>query len=397
MSGRMAVALRPMPQTEVLSLDDDDLSAFSGLVGAIYDCALAPEGWPEALRGCALFAGAWSASLIGKGRGTSRSAMFYHDGRLEPRYVTSYFTQYAPLDPSTRAHLMTPIDTPISTGDYMDLDEFYATRFYREWGAPQRLVDSIMVPLERSVNWAAMLALLLHESSTPVAEVKRRATLIVPHVRRAALIGKVLEQRSVEADNMRDALNGLAAGMFLVDAAGQLVHANEAGHAMLRGGGPLIVRQGCLMGATASATSELGATFRAAADGDAALGTSGISVPLEDDDGERYVAHILPLTGGSRRRAGAQTAVAALFLHRATLDAPELPETVAKAYGLTQTELRVMMAIVHVGGVPETAEALGIAESTVKTHLARVFGKTGVNRQADLVKIVAGFAGPLAQ
>ena len=55
------------------------------------------------------------------------------------------------------------------------------------------------------------------------------------------------------------------------------------------------------------------------------------------------------------------------------------------------------MAIVHVGGVPETAEALGIAETTVKTHLARVFGKTGLNRQADLVKLVAGFQGPLAQ
>jgi DNA-binding CsgD family transcriptional regulator len=151
------------------------------------------------------------------------------------------------------------------------------------------------------------------------------------------------------------------------------------------------------MGRSAATDEELGATFRAAAGGDAAPGTSGISVPLEDEHGERYVAHILPLTGGSRRGAGTPTAIAALFLHRATLDAPELPETVARAYGLTQTELRVLMAIVHVGGVPETADALGIAETTVKTHLSRVFNKTGVNRQADLVKIIAGFAGPLAQ
>jgi DNA-binding CsgD family transcriptional regulator len=39
--------------------------------------------------------------------------------------------------------------------------------------------------------------------------------------------------------------------------------------------------------------------------------------------------------------------------------------------------------------------ALGVAETTVKTHLGRVFVKTGVSRQADLVKIVAGFATPL--
>ena len=39
--------------------------------------------------------------------------------------------------------------------------------------------------------------------------------------------------------------------------------------------------------------------------------------------------------------------------------------------------------------------AEGIAETTVKTHLHRVFAKTGVSRQADLVKLAAGFSNPL--
>jgi DNA-binding CsgD family transcriptional regulator len=71
------------------------------------------------------------------------------------------------------------------------------------------------------------------------------------------------------------------------------------------------------------------------------------------------------------------------------------PEIIARAYNLTPTELRVLMAIVEVGGVPEVAVALGVAESTVKTHLGRLFVKTGAGRQADLVKVVAGFATPL--
>ena len=41
------------------------------------------------------------------------------------------------------------------------------------------------------------------------------------------------------------------------------------------------------------------------------------------------------------------------------------------------------------------AVALGVAATTVKTHLARLFAKTGTNRQADLVKLVAGFSGLL--
>jgi len=68
-----------------------------------------------------------------------------------------------------------------------------------------------------------------------------------------------------------------------------------------------------------------------------------------------------------------------------------------RTFGLTLSELRVMNAIVNIGGVPETAEELGIAETTVKTHLHRVFAKTGTTRQADLVRLVAGFASPLAR
>lgn len=184
--------------------------------------------------------------------------------------------------------------------------------------------------------------------------------------------------------------------MFLVDAGGRLIHANAAGQAMLAQGGALASRDGRLCGCTVQTTSELQALFRAAAGGDATIGSSGIAVPLGDGTGDRFVAHVLPLTSGRRRNAGTRyAAVAALFLHRAALDVPEPPEAIARTYGLTLSELRVLMAIVHVGGVPEAAEALGIAETTVKTHLARVFGKTGVNRQADLVKLAAGFASPL--
>lgn len=58
-------------------------------------------------------------------------------------------------------------------------------------------------------------------------------------------------------------------------------------------------------------------------------------------------------------------------------------------------EVRVLFAIVEVGGVPEVAETLGVAASTVRTHLGRLYEKTGVRRQADLVKLVAGFCSSL--
>jgi DNA-binding CsgD family transcriptional regulator len=106
---------------------------------------------------------------------------------------------------------------------------------------------------------------------------------------------------------------------------------------------------------------------------------------------------VLPLTSGARRAAGmTYTATAALFVRRATLAPPPAPDVIGKTYNLTPAELRVLLAIVEIGGVPEVADALGVAATTVKTHLGRLFEKTGTGRQADLVKLVAGYSTPLA-
>jgi DNA-binding CsgD family transcriptional regulator len=129
--------------------------------------------------------------------------------------------------------------------------------------------------------------------------------------------------------------------------------------------------------------------------GDAAVGIKGIAVPLLALDGERHVAHVLPLTSGARRRAGTSyAATAAMFVRNAALNTPSPQEVIGKLYKLTPTELRVLLAIVQVGSPAGAAETLGVAESTVKTHLHRLFAKTGTKRQADLVKLVAGYASP---
>ena len=118
-------------------------------------------------------------------------------------------------------------------------------------------------------------------------------------------------------------------------------------------------------------------------------------MPLTAPNGEHYVVQVLPLAAGAGRRAGANAAVAALFVRKAEMDAPSPAAVIGKAYNLTPTELRVLLAIVDVGGVPEVAQNLGVADTTIKTHLSRLFEKTGAGRQADLVKLVAGFSSPL--
>jgi DNA-binding CsgD family transcriptional regulator len=207
--------------------------------------------------------------------------------------------------------------------------------------------------------------------------------LVAPHVRRAVLIGRAIELKTAEAAALADTLDGVSAGMFLVAAAGRIVHANASGQALLDERSVLRAGNGKLAAVATDADRELNQTLALAACGDAAIGTKGVAVPLAARDGERYVAHALPLTSGERRRAGAgYAATAALFVRKATLEMPSPPEAIARHYKLTPTELRVLLAVVEVGGVPEVAEALGMGEATVKTHLHRLFAKTETTRQA---------------
>jgi DNA-binding CsgD family transcriptional regulator len=199
-----------------------------------------------------------------------------------------------------------------------------------------------------------------------------------------------------EAATFADALDGLGAGLFLVDKTGRIIHANASGHAMLQERSVLREGDGRLVPCEVHAATALKELFAIVGGGDGVFGGKPIAVPLRTRDGNHYVAHILPLTSGARRSASvACPPVAALFVHKAALEAPSPGDVIAKFYNLTASELRVLHAIIDVGGVPETARALGVSEATVKTHLHRVFRKTGASRQADLVKLVAGFSSPL--
>jgi len=65
-------------------------------------------------------------------------------------------------------------------------------------------------------------------------------------------------------------------------------------------------------------------------------------------------------------------------------------EAMARRYSLTASEVRVLETMLGLNGVKAIAEALGLSQATVKTHLHHVFRKTGSKRQKDLVKLVAG-------
>ncbi|MGX5734291.1 helix-turn-helix transcriptional regulator [Bosea thiooxidans] len=100
-------------------------------------------------------------------------------------------------------------------------------------------------------------------------------------------------------------------------------------------------------------------------------------------------------------RCGRQVAIdavhlASIDLFVLTVDDPESAmdrkiAEVSEACGLTPTEERMLSLIVEGLDTIVAAKRLGIAPTTARTHLQRLFAKTGTARQSELVRFVATY------
>jgi DNA-binding CsgD family transcriptional regulator len=370
----------------------DEAQELSLLIGDIYDASLDRALWPDAFTRIRDFLGACAASLTTQSAITKAVDVHFMVGH-EQRFLEQYRETYFKINPIFPTVMFFDLEQDYVLNDVLPRNEFCRTRFAKEWIMPQGLVDGVLSTIEKSpVDCTVFLAMRSLSQGFADDEIRQRFSLILPHIRRALLIGKVIETHQVKAAALADSLDALASAMFIVDGTGRIVHANTSGNLMVSEANVLRAPNGRLHAFDAGADQALLDVFTAASGGDAALGRQGVAVPITARNDERYVAHVLPLTSAGRRRAGVSYgAVAAVFVRKAALDLPLPPVVIAKQFGLTQAELRVLFSVVEIGGVSEVAEVLGIAEATVKTHLQHVFEKTGTSRQADLVKLVAGY------
>src|SRR3954471_616779 len=175
----------------------------------------------------------------------------------------------------------------------MPYEEYLDTRFYREWAQPQGWVDSANAVLDKSATSFALFSVYRHAASGLVDDLmRRRMQLVVPHVRRAVMIGKAIDLKSVKTAAFVDALDGLSVALFLVDAFGRIAHANISGHDMLADGRILRNSQDVLAAADPQAARTLLGAIAAASDGDAAVGAGGVAVVLSTSPELRWLAHI---------------------------------------------------------------------------------------------------------
>jgi DNA-binding CsgD family transcriptional regulator len=370
------------------------LEALSELISDIYDCAIHPEGWEQTLvKINTTLNGAYTAISMAD-KEYLRPTLVAHSP-WDRSELERLHRDFAATDVvGARESAFGDVDAPVSTLNLVDEAEFQTSRFYREWAGPQGLRDGCILKFADTANRLGQLVVTTRDNREIISADERRFMgLLSPHLRRAALIGDLLDNKRVETQLFRSALDRLTVAVFLVDAESKIMYANEKAEALLVSQSHVLSRGGTLTTVNAAMAEPMADTIRRTTSQD--LGSRGIGIPVGGGRTAPAVAYVLPLGNGAARSAF-QPAAAAVFISTSVGVVPAPEAVLATLYDLTPSEARVLLKVGEGQTVVAVALELAVSENTVKTHLARVFQKVGVNRQPDLVAIVAALRPPVA-
>jgi DNA-binding CsgD family transcriptional regulator len=376
-------------------LDEVELS---DLIGDIYDCVIDPGRWEPTLdRLCSLL----DCSSCGLGVMDLRSevARMQKLVGIDPEWVAR-MPEYGAVVANmfaTLPDLMTrPLDEPFVARRDLS-QEVLANPYWQEWAAPQGLLDIISLHLVRGPSrFAAISFGRCDEIGLITDREVRLLQVLSPHLRRAVIISDLIDVKGIEAKALGYALDMVPAGVVLVAEDTEILHVNRTAERMLADAAPIASLDGRLTAPDSRATGELREAVAAAARSEAEMGSAGIGMALAGHDGQAATAHVLPIAKGALRSRLMPKGAAAVFVASADLPPPINLAAVARLYDLSSAELRILERLMQGDSLLEAASALGISQNTAKTHLSRIFSKTGTNRQPSLVALVNKLMPPVA-
>lgn len=188
----------------------------------------------------------------------------------------------------------------------------------------------------------------------------------------------------------RDVLDRLAVPVMVLDARARIEFTNEAARTLVARADGLRRRGAFLEADDPRDTAALHALVRAAArvEGSPASAPSGTLSIRRSSEGEPvhlFVAPLTPRPSASNRDARGLVIVIA---GRPELRSQRAAAELHARYGLTPTEAKLALLVADGSGLAAVAERMGIYLSTARTHLHRVFDKTGTRRQAQLTRLL---------
>lgn len=371
----------------------EQLSAF---IGAIYDCAIDPERWPVTLE---YFCGelGFYTGVIGLVRLTTGSNLLAASFGLGQDYVERFDSlqgvqarhwggrEVVDNYPLEEPLVLSRVNPPAVRPDYPRRTElaYFLTDGYG---------DTVTIGLARDADCFGLLSFARHKDIGLIKDGEIDLfRLLAPHFQRAAAINRMFEAQRLTSATLEAVLDQLPTAVILLNTQATIQYVNSAGLALLARRDPLINANGRLCVSPSSVQAELLTAVEHSSRDDPSMAGS---LPVRTRSGERLALHVVPLGRGTVRPGLLPGAVSAVFVTQVSARGVGAGSLAARMFSFTPAEVR---AFEHLAGgrtVAETARELGVRPSTIKTHLLRIFEKTGVHRQADLVALAHALAPP---
>lgn len=347
------------------------------VVERIYSAASGLNLWDDALAELSSYCGA-NASYINVLTEPDHSpclvGAFGHAQPLIERYRTYGYL----IDPTT-SQILANAGHPIAFSDlsHQDLGN---PAFHREFVASRRTDQVLAIGLDSEAG-TLLVKLSRDVSARPFSrDAADRLSGIAHHLRQAVVIDRTLRRR-LEVESFAAAIvERLRAGVVRLDARLKVTFANQAAYRLAAEGDVIVMVDDRLRFVARDAMETLRGFIRRAESSCEDLSETILLVGGEHEKRTRIWAW--SSTKDVEREFG-------LVILPEDYD-PDLLETMLRRnYGLTPSEIRTAIGVISHNGLAAVAEHTGVSIETVRFHVKRIFSKTGTNRQAELVRVIA--------
>jgi PAS domain S-box-containing protein len=201
-----------------------------------------------------------------------------------------------------------------------------------------------------------------------------------------AILRDVTERKQAE-----ETLNLLSTGMALVDRDCRLLLANHSASRLLDSGDGLALSQGRITASRRDQVDHLRDLVDGVCTGTGVPADEGTGV-MTIDRGEGVRPLSIKVAPVQLNSGDDGSKVAAVFIRDLEIRQSVPPEVVAKLFGLTFAEARVVVELVKGKRPQEVADDLGVSLNTVRNQLKQIFSKTNTGRQSELISLVLSSA-----
>jgi DNA-binding CsgD family transcriptional regulator/PAS domain-containing protein len=211
----------------------------------------------------------------------------------------------------------------------------------------------------------------------------------------AMAIADALSLATIRSEALQETLNALTSAIYLTDRHGRIVYMNRAAERQAAGGNAIRVKNNHLVHIDHTAQLALARAIDGAIGDDVNLPINGLTIALPGGDNAGLIATIFPLGRGESQSSCGVSRMAAIFVQEPMAMPFSGGEAFAELYGLTRSELRVLLAMAPGLSIREAADTLGIGETTAKTHLQHIYSKTNTSKRVELMQLFMSSTPPV--